>query len=107
LYEKWVIAIDVMRAVQYLRKIEGQPESIYANVVLGHDCPCFVSLFIILRNFAMRQRAFVNLCSDLENELWIRLQSAILTALSHDTVFLKGLLELEEIFAQLADQYLR
>lgn len=107
LYDRFITLQYSMQQFINLQQEEDLPETIYRAVFQQNKGKKLLSSFIILNHFAMRVSAFSNLCSDEENRIWLTLESAILTALQPDRVFLMGYCELQATFSGVAEENIK
>ena len=67
----------------------------------------FLSTFIILNNFAMKNPEFLSLCTDEDLTVWLKLEGAILVSLQPDMVLLKTFITIQNKFNMVASQSIR
>ena len=106
LYDKFMTLEHAMQQFINLQLEENLPDTIYPVFFQQNKGQKLLSSFIIINHFAMRISAFSSLCSDEENRTWLTLETAILTSLQPDMVFLKGYCDLQVTFSSAAEEFI-
>ena len=104
LYNQFNILVRSMYEISFIQKYENLSDTIYPTIIQQCNGKNFLSTFIKLNSFAMRNRYFLNYCSDNEKLLWLKIESVILFCLKLDPVFLQGYITLQDQFIGIAEK---
>ncbi|OHS95490.1 hypothetical protein TRFO_38411 [Tritrichomonas foetus] len=105
LYDQFQIMINVMHDLRFIQQIEQFPDKFYAVIFQQCNIKNFLSIFIKLNSFAMRNPYFKKYCDDDEIILWLKIESVILFCLRPDEVFIQAYIKLQQDFIDTALKY--
>jgi hypothetical protein len=95
-----------MQQLMLIQKMEEKPDWISPVIFQQNKGDELLSTFIILNNFAMKDTAFTDLCTDAEKQIWVKIETVILLVLRSDSTFLKAYITLQEQFAAITTEEL-
>jgi hypothetical protein len=105
--ERFRSLLRAMEHIAVVQKVGEKPDGIYPAVFQQNRGQTLLSTFLVLNNFAMKETAFTDLCSDFEKRIWVKLEAVVLIVLRSDPTFLKAYITLQEQFAAIAAAQLR
>jgi hypothetical protein len=102
LHERLRILLQSIHMLMQIQKLEDKTDVIYPLTFQHNKGRKFLSTFLILNNFAMKEGLFNELCTDLEKRIWVKLESAVLLVLKADPQFLEAYISLQEQLTEIA-----
>jgi hypothetical protein len=100
--ERFRILLKTICQLQLIQKVSGKSDTIYPIIFQQNKGQQFLSTFLVLNNFAMKCPLFMPLCTDLERQQWLKLESVALNVMKSNPDFLQVYIALQEAFTQIA-----
>jgi hypothetical protein len=102
LCDRFRILLTVIEYLQFVQKSQGKSDEIYPIIFQQSTGQQLFSTYLLLTTFALQHPFFVALCTDEENRMWVKLESAILVVLKSDRTFLEAYAELHSALVEVA-----
>ena len=106
-YDRFRTLICSMGRFMVFQEEEGLPDSVYPILFQQNKSEKFLSTFVVLNNFAMKNPEFLSVCTDEDLTVWLKLEAAILVSLQPNMVLLKTFITIQQNFNILASQSIR
>jgi hypothetical protein len=106
LHEKFRILLSAMDLLKIVQRKADRPNCVNTIILHHNRGKEFLSTFVLLDVFAMKNPPFAQMCNDEEKHLWCMLETAILTILRNEGGFLESYMGLRDELIAIATEKL-
>lgn len=107
LSSRFFTILNAFDQLEYILQITNLGDNAFPALLKQNPGTRLLSSFMILNIFAMQNTDFFTLCNEKQTYIWLKVQTAILTCLNLDKVFLTAYVNLHSEFSKMASMFLK